>query len=719
MGFISNMTSKIRTRIDNYALSGSWPQVMPPSLADIMPSAKGQARLGELVRDEGEETLAYLVFDFVHRRKLEMVEFARTYGMRSMRQRYNTRALNPPSRAVTLSVARIGAVGIITALILIGRYSYDWLAMALLVMGLQSIAEGWCYLGNDILGKVFAFFRSCTKPAIWRDATALGKLYLDGNVDSAELAYTLSLARGIKGRCLWDTKDAMVLGTSTGQLRAAGVVAAPQMAIPLKMTFSDLATGMLLTGGTGSGKTQAINSMVAQLINDDPAAPSLVIMDPKRSAMLDVYTILKSMPPEIRDSYALHVIGPEKWQIGWNPIDPLVSTPEQASATLFDLIRSEGAGQGDGEYWSSMVVELVFAASTVLDIAGLGRTLGNVYRYLTDATVMAKVNDLAKLKAPNQGDEKLLVSVQEQIRVNLTDAPEKTQGNILSSISSWIGRFSLPGYANWSDSASMDDVYKTKSIWVVDIPDVLGKPGRLLRYFFFRQVYDLALSRLAKRGNDRHIIMICDEVQESTNAESFKKSALSREAKLCVIAATQSISQLLKVWNGKESTDTILANFRTKILLSTDDPETRGRMKLIVAEGEVPEHSYGVSSTTSASLSPGAGFGAMGSIASANPWGTMGGVGGMASFSRSVTTSRNVNLKRGPMRDELFDSLGPGMAVAVINWSGARRKSIIELDQAFIAKTGDMLAELESDYTAIRAQAQAQAQIQTITGGAS
>jgi len=428
------------------------------------------------------------------------------------------------------------------------------------------------------------------------------------------------------------------------------------------------------------------------------------VMDPKRSAALDVYALLRSMPPEIRNSYTMHVIGPETWQSGWNPIDPLVSTPEQASATLFDLIRSEGGGQGDGEYWSAMVVELVFAASTILDIAGIARDLGTVYRYLTNTEEMDRINNVAVLRAPGTGQDELLARVLDQIRVNLVSAPEKTKGNIMSSISSWIGRFSLPGYANWSDSASMDEIYSKKSIWVIDIPDVLGKPGRLLRYFFFRQVYDLALSRLAKRGNDRHIVLICDELQESTNAESFKKSALSREAKLCVIAATQSISQLLKVWGGKESTDTILANFRTKVLLSTDDPETRNRMKLIVSEGEVPEHSYGTSTTKTVGFQ--AGGGGAGGLMSGNVMGAMGGLGS-TNISRSWTTSKNVQLKRAPLRDELFDALGPQMAVSVVNWSGARRKSIIELDQLFISKDRDMLGTLERDYTAMRQQATA------------
>jgi len=699
MGFFGNIINGVRTRVDNYAMAGMWPQVLPPSLDDIMPP-KGQGRLAEIVRDEGEEALSYLTYDWTHRRKVEMVEYARTYGMRAMHRKYNTRALNPPMRAVALSLARILAVGAVTAGILISRYSYEWLAMAILVMGLQSCVEGWIYLGNDIMAKIFAFFRASTKPQIWRDATRLGKMYLEGNVDSAELAFTLSLARGIKGRCMWDTGDAMTLGTSTGQLRGAGVVASPNLGVPLRMTFSDLATGTLLTGGTGSGKTQAINSMCAQLMTADPNGPSLIIMDPKRSAGLDVYALLKSMPPEVRDSYALHVIGPEPWQSGWNPIDPLVSTPEQASATLFDLIRSEGGGQGDGEYWSAMVVELVFAASTVLDIAGIPRDLGAVYRYLTDSEEMDRINNVAVLTAPGQGQDELLARVLDQIRVNLVEAPEKTKGNIVSSISSWIGRFALPGYANWSDSASMDEIYKEKSIWVVDIPDVLGKPGRLLRYFFFRQVYDLALSRLAKRGNDRHIVLICDEVQESTNAESFKKSALSREAKLCVVAATQSVSQLLKTWGGKEACDTILANFRTKVLLSTDDPETRNRMKLIVSEGEVPEHSYGTSTSRSVGFQAGGGGGAL----SGNVTGMMAGGLGSTNISRSWTTSKNVQLKRGPLRDELFDALGPQSAVAVINWSGARRKSIIELDQLFIKKDTDMLGTLERDYTAMRQQ---------------
>jgi len=136
------------------------------------------------------------------------------------------------------------------------------------------------------------------------------------------------------------------------------------------------------------------------------------------------------------------------------------------------------------------------------------------------------------------------------------------------------------------------------------------------------------------------------------------------------------------------------------VLLSTDDPETRNRMKLIVSEGEVPEHSYGTSTSRSVGFQAGGGGGAL----SGNVTGMMAGGLGSTNISRSWTTSKNVQLKRGPLRDELFDALGPQSAVAVINWSGARRKSIIELDQLFIKKDTDMLGTLERDYTAMRQQ---------------
>ncbi len=93
----------------------------------------------------------------------------------------------------------------------------------------------------------------------------------------------------------------------------------------------------------------------------------------------------------------------------------------------------------------------------------------------------------------------------------------------------------------------------------------------------------------------------------------------------------------------------------------------------------------------------------------------MGNVTGLAglvqvNFSKSWTTSRNVQLKRAPMRDELFDSLGPQSAVAVINWSGARRKSILEIEGIFLKKDRDMLQALQEDYARMRQQAQAETQ---------
>jgi len=90
-------------------------------------------------------------------------------------------------------------------------------------------------------------------------------------------------------------------------------------------------------------------------------------------------------------------------------------------------------------------------------------------------------------------------------------------------------------------------------------------------------------------------------------------------------------------------------------------------------EGELPEHSYSKSTsrTQGVGVSPGAIVG-----------GPMAAIGGMVNFNMSKTnsTTYSVNLKRSQLRDEVFDTMGPGQAVCILNWGGCRRKSIVTLD---------------------------------------
>jgi hypothetical protein len=321
-----------------------------------------------------------------------------------------------------------------------------------------------------------------------------------------------------------------------------------------------------------------------------------------------------------------------------------------------------------------MTVDLVYSAMHLLDLAGVERDLGTVNDILMNHDAVEATVKLAEDAAGTDQEKlELLSKVKESIRVNLLEVPEKTRGNVISSISAWIGRFSMPSMSNFNRSnISLEDLVREQCLFIVDIPETLGKPGKLLRYFLFRQLYDIALKRIGTK-DQRYMVLVADEVQESTNAFSFRKSALSREGRLCLIAASQSRSQLVTTWGGKESADTILANFRSRIILSTDDMETREWAKKLVSEGELPEHSY--SKSTSRTKGMGASPGAMMA-------GPLAGLFGMMNFNKSTSdsTTWSVNLKRSPLRDEVFDTMGPGQAVCVLNWGGCRRKSIVTLD---------------------------------------
>jgi hypothetical protein len=84
--------------------------------------------------------------------------------------------------------------------------------------------------------------------------------------------------------------------------------------------------------------------------------------------------------------------------------------------------------------------------------------------------------------------------------------------------------------------------------------------------------------------------------RKSSMTVSFAKSALPRQAKLCVLLATQSYSQLLKTLNSKDGVNTMLANLKQK---------SRWRLPTLIrgvheetgCEIDMHEHSYSEAKT--------------------------------------------------------------------------------------------------------------------------
>lgn len=711
MGLISNVRNSISSRVSAYGIAGSIPSVPEAALETLSPDGifqdgDAQERLCDVVQSEGDEAIRHLHVNYTHRMKLAILEYARNHGMDAAKRRFHTPETAPETGRVVLSIVRILLVWIVVTAIMALKWKVTPVNAALTGVagaGAMAMIECWYYVGQDLMTKVWSWWQQSTKPAVWRDVDKLGQQYLHGHLSATELNQSISMARSIEARCAWDFTTRVPIGTATGLLRAEGVCAGIQTGTPLDLSLTDLCTSVLIVGGTGSGKTQLINAMIVRLMSSDPTS-SIVIIDPKRSSMLDVYNAYLAMPEEIQTSYKFRVIGPELWECGYNPIDPAIMTPEQAAAILGDAIKAEGGSGGD-DYWNTMVAEIAYATMHLHDLAGLPRDYAALYATMT-AGGEEILGIVQAAEARNAGNDHALETIKrasEIIRVNLIEIPDKTKGNIISSISSWLGRFTMPSMRNFRTSTvSLNDLLHEKCLYVIDIPEALGKPGKLLRYFLFRQVYDVALSRLSNRelNQERHIILFADEVQESTNQWSFRKSALSREGKLCVVAATQSRSQLLSVWGHKEATDTVTANFRSRVILGTDDLETREWAKKLISEGEMPEHSYGTSTSRNVGFSAGGGA-AGGNMMSGNVTGLM--TGGLGSMNMGKSWGKNytVNLKRSPLRDELFDSLGARQAICILNQGNCRRKSLAELEGLFLKKDAELARKLRDYHTSL------------------
>ncbi len=683
---------KFKMMAEQYAIQGALPNIPPAKVEDFgITSQEDKSRLVNMVNEEGDEDLRYLLVNYQFKQKLLRIGYAKDFGMEALWAKFPSFGKEISIRNIAKAFLRVGIVTAIVAVIVLFQKG-NFLSAGLAAGGLQALYEFWRFHRDEYLSKAFSWYMGWTKPQIWKDPRKLGERYIKGSADSTEMNHAISMARAIKRKACYDKTPTIDIGVASGHLRNQGIVSAPGMGTTITMSRQDMTTSMFIFGGTGSGKTTSIllPALARTLMSGDD---SVVAFDVKRDFSYDAFAVMQGTD----SNYHFRVIGPDAWQCTYNIFDRSINTPEQVASLLSDAISTEGGSGGDA-YWNNSLVNLVKAGCHLLDAAEIPRNPRTVLMTITDEDVAKAMIEKVKLAGNVTPD--LMQAIEHGFNKGLFKLSDNTKASVIGTVMSWMSDFAFPSMDNFAgdSNVSIMDIVNKKSFFLIDVPESLGLAGRLVRYFIFRQVYDAALKRLFDPSlNQRYIHMYVDECQEVTNERSFAKSALSRSAKLCVVAATQSRAQLLKTWKGKDNCDAVLANFRTKVFLSTDDEETRSYMKKLIAEGDAFEYSYSVSKTRGTSLNLGTMFAAdAAGIVGGRAWEAI-----LPGMSNSTSKSTTVSMKRGELRNEFFDSLGDTQCVAIINWGNCRRKSVLDVEPLYIPKSDALRQDLIDYHTSL------------------
>ncbi len=71
---------RFREMAAQYAMTGTMPSPPEATLSDILPDKQAQQRLCRIVEEESDEVVRYLLVEWLHGKKEEIVEFCRCTG---------------------------------------------------------------------------------------------------------------------------------------------------------------------------------------------------------------------------------------------------------------------------------------------------------------------------------------------------------------------------------------------------------------------------------------------------------------------------------------------------------------------------------------------------------------------------------------------------------------------------------------------------------------
>ena len=391
---------------------------------------------------------------------------------------------------------------------------------------------------------------------------------------------------------------------------------------------NSLWTNLLCFGGIGSGKTTTVAyplmiQALGKYPDDASMRPSVIFMDLKGNNALRIYELCKSIGREkefwcispgnqlfddkgekpLLDAKGRPIIPKDRF-LKWNPIGGSAAGDLRSSALLDAMsATNDGAKQGGAhEYFEN--IEAEFLSMTVQLFDALAPILGEVNLF----DIWQFANDREK-RRKFAGNSAVKGTSMELYFRTFEGLKEEDQDKRISGLKAKLSKLAsqtvqstfcpkpdepglFPGFA--------DLVMNRPGVVVFSVPSALYTPPltRVLGILFMRAFHAEAERRssdqfrLAGNNSKRLILQVTDEAWAFMNKGVAQFTAVSREAKTCSLFLSQSLDQFAEAYRA-----TSIGNFRSKILLSVNDPLTLKEFSNLF--GEVKELTTSVSTSES------------------------------------------------------------------------------------------------------------------------
>jgi hypothetical protein len=370
----------------------------------------------------------------------------------------------------------------------------------------------------------------------------------------------------------------------------------------LSWTMEDFVRGWLITGRTGSGKTQsAINTLTFQLFQNVQNWGG-ICLDQKGL----YWEILVKMAAHFgrNDDLVLLQTRPLGKDMLWRPPHTinLTGNPEVPASTyakvIVDTAVSLTGGRGGNPFFVTKAQLAIQTAFEILRHLELYVTIPNVHRLLLNKEdAQTAMEELVNLG--DQRSRDLLAA----FRGYLEQPPEQL-GGVEGTISNYLDFFMHPEIAEVfcanEPSFSVSEIDDGKIVCIA-MPQKFQSERLYINTILKLSYYFHALSRFDKpateRDADNLIVLFADEGQEIiTGAESafadHRAAGVIREARATIVLATQAYTSILGSLD-KRHADVLMLNLSNELIFTVANQDSAGIASKNIGEREVVEKSWG------------------------------------------------------------------------------------------------------------------------------
>ncbi len=370
----------------------------------------------------------------------------------------------------------------------------------------------------------------------------------------------------------------------------------------LSWTMEDFVRGWLITGRTGSGKTQsAINTLTFQLFQNVKNWGG-ICLDQKGL----YWEILVKMADSFgrSDDLVLLQTRPLGKDMLWRPPHTinLTGNPDVPASTyakvIVDTAVSLTGGKGGNPFFVTKAQIAIQMAFEILRHLEAYVTIPNIHRLLLNKEdSQSAIEELANYS--NQRSKDLLAA----FRSHLEQPPEQL-GGVEGTISNYLDFFMHPEIAEVfcanEPSFSVAEIDAGKIVCIA-MPQKFQSERLYINTILKLSYYFHALSRFDKSAQEREkdnlIVLFADEGQEIiTGAESafadHRAAGVIREARATIVLATQAYTSLLGALE-KRYADVLMLNLSNELIFTVANHDSAAIASKNIGEREVFEKSWG------------------------------------------------------------------------------------------------------------------------------